>query len=99
MFSERTWNLPFKVVDKIKILGIYFENDKMVKDIENNWKGKLEQLQSITKDGRKRDLSIQWKVIVVKTFLVSQLVYDMQSIDLPQLALHKINRILHNYLW
>ena len=21
-------NLPFKVVDKIKILGIYFENDK-----------------------------------------------------------------------
>ena len=35
-------NLPFKVIDKIKILRIYFENDKMANEIENNWNSKLE---------------------------------------------------------
>ena len=59
---------------------------------------KLELLQSITKDWSKRDLSIQGEVILVKTFLVSQLVYVMQSIGLPRLALQKINRLLYNLL-
>ena len=32
--SQREYeNFPFKFVDKIKILGIYFENDKMAKEI------------------------------------------------------------------
>ena len=44
-------------------------------------------------------MSIQGKVIVVKTFLVSQLVYVMQSIGLPRLTLQKINRLLHKFLW
>ena len=92
-------NLLFKVVDNIKILGIHFENDKMAKEIENNWNSKLERLQSIIKDWSKRYLSIEGKEVVVKTFLVSQLVYAMQSIGLPRLALRKINRLLYNFLW
>ena len=75
MFPKRQENLPFKVADKIKIIGIHFEHDKMANEIENNWNSKLERLQSIIKDWRKRDLCIQGKVIVVKSFLVSQLVY------------------------
>ena len=60
MCSQREQkNLPFKVVDKIKILGTHFEHDKMAKEIENNWNSKLERMQSIIKDWSKRDLSIQ----------------------------------------
>ena len=70
----------------------------MAKEIENNWNSKLERLQSIIKGLSKRDLSIQGKVIVVKTFLVSQLVYVMQSIGLPRLTLQKINRLLYKFL-
>ena len=44
-------------------------------------------------------MSIQGKVIVVKTFLVSQLVYVMQSIGLPRQTLQKINRLLYKFLW
>ena len=44
-------------------------------------------------------MSIQGKDIVVKPFLVSQLVYVMQSIGLLRLALQKINRLLYNFLW
>ena len=42
-------------------------------------------------------MNIQGKVIVIKTFLVSQLVYVMQSIGLPRLSLQKINRILYTF--
>ena len=88
----------FKVADKIKILGIYFENDKMAKEIANNWNSKLERQQSIMKDWSKRDLSTQGKVIVVKTFIVSQLVYVTQSTGLPRLALQTINSLLYKFL-
>ena len=71
----------------------------MVKEIENNWNSKLAGLQSIIKDWSKRDLSRQGKVIVVKTFLVSQLVYVMQSIGLTRLTLQEINRLLYKFLW
>ena len=71
----------------------------MAKEIESNWNSKLERLQSIIKDWSKKDLSMQGKIIVPKTFLVSQLVYVMQSIGLPRLALQKINRLLYKFLW
>ena len=35
--------LPFMMVDRIKILGIVFENGKSVKDFEQNWTGKIEE--------------------------------------------------------
>ena len=68
----------------------------MAKEIENNWNSKLERLQCIIKVWSKRNLSIQGKVINVKAFLVSQLVYIMQSVDLQrQAVLHKVNRLLY----
>ena len=62
----------------------------MAKEIDNNWNGRLQRLQSIIKDRGKRDLNVQGKVIVVTTFLVSQLVYVKHLIGLPRLALRKI---------
>ena len=62
----------------------------MEKEIDNNWNGRLQRLQSIIKDRGKRDLNVQGKVIVVTTFLVSQLVYVKLLIGLPRLALQKI---------
>ena len=64
----------------------------MAKEIENNWNSQFERLQSIIKDWGKRDLSIQGNVIVTKTFLVSQLLYVMKSIDLLRLAQQKIKK-------
>ena len=37
-------NIPVPVVDKIKILGIYFERGKAASDIEENWKGRVERI-------------------------------------------------------
>ena len=71
---------PFEIVDKIKILGIVFENGKRANDIDENWTGRIEKLTRIIQLWSKRDLSIMGKIVIVKCFLVSQLIYVMQSI-------------------
>ena len=38
---------PFEIVDKIKILGVVFENGKRAIDIDENWTGRIEQLTRI----------------------------------------------------
>jgi len=71
-------------VDKIKILGIVFAPGKMAKKIEDNWEKRVTNLLTMIKEWCKRDLSIQGKIIVIKTFLISQFTYVMQSVGLPK---------------
>ena len=92
-------DLPFSVVDKIKILGIYFQADKMAKDVEENWKGRIESIEKTIQDWSKRDLSIHGKILITKTFLMSQLTYIMQSIGIPESVLKKINTLLYKFVW
>ena len=92
-------NLPFLIVDKIKILGIYFQSNKMAKCIEENWTGRIENIQKMIKDWSRRDLSIHGKIVVIKTFLMSQLIFVMQAIGLPEDILNKVNTMLYTFLW
>ena len=92
-------NIPFTVVTKIKILGIYFESNKMAKELDDNWTHRIDHINSLIKQWSKRDLSILGKVVVIKTFLISQLTYVMQSVGLPHNVLCKINTILYKFLW
>ena len=68
---------PFEIVDKIKILGVIFENGKRAIDIDENWTGRIEKLTRIIQLWSKRDLCIMGKTVTVICFLVSQLIYDM----------------------
>jgi exonuclease III len=91
--------LPFENVDKVKILGIVFSNKVMAQKVEENWKDRIKTLQLRIGQWSKRDLSIQGKVVVIKTFLVSPLLYVMQSIGMPSIVLNQINRLLYKFLW
>ena len=97
--QERDQSLPFTTVNKIKILGIYFETNKMAKTIEENWNGRIHRLMTLIKEWSKRDLSIAGKVVVAKTFLISQFIYVMQSVGLPLTVLNKVNTTLYKFLW
>ena len=90
---------PFEIVDKIKILGIVFENGKRAIDIDENWTGRIEKLTRIIQLWSKRDLSIMGKNVIVNFFLVSQLIYVMQSIGLPEKVLIDVNRLFYKFIW
>ena len=84
--------------DLMKILGIYF-NDKGCSNIQQNWDEHIETIIRYIKMWEKRNLSIIGKIQVIKTFLMSQMVYLMQAIILPEDILKKINSILFKFLW
>ena len=97
--SREDDNIQVSIVNKIKILGIWFKTDTMANDIKENWEGRIEHMKHIIKEWNKRDISIQGKMVVIKTFLISQLVYVMQSICLPQNVLQTINTLLYKFIW
>ena len=92
-------DMPFQITEKIKILGVYFKRDKMAKFVEDNWIGRLNKLQKMIKNWSARDLSIHGKVTIVKTFMVSQFNFIMQSVGLPEKILDDINRMLYKFIW
>lgn len=92
-------NLPFSTTNKMKILGIYFNNTAMAKNIQENWVHRLEKLNNLIKMWSMRDLSIHGKSVVIKTFMISQFTFVMQSVGLPEAVLQKINRLLYKFIW
>ena len=56
----------FETVDKIKILGVVFENGNRAIDIDENWTGRIEKLTRIIQLRSKRDFSIMGKIVIVK---------------------------------
>ena len=48
--------------------------------------------------GKKRNLSIAGKVCIIKTFFISQFVYTMQTLVVPDPVLTQVNRILFRFL-
>lgn len=92
-------NLPFNSTKQIKILGIYFNNSVMASHIEENWVLRIDKLHNLIKTWSMRDLSIHGKILLVKTFMISQFTFVMQSVGLPESVLLKINRLLYKFVW
>lgn len=90
---------PFNKVTKIKILGIYFSNEKTAKYMKENWTGRLEKIKSLITNWSCRDLSIHGKIVIIKTFLISQFTFVMQSVGIPEEVLKEINSLLYKFLW
>lgn len=87
-----------KWVKQIKILGVWFTADRSAREIEENWTNKVNTMKRTINQWSKRNLSIYGKIIIAKTFLISQFVYIMQSIGLPDHVLTSINRDLFRFL-
>ena len=47
----------------------------------------------------KRNLSLNGKLCVRKTFLLSQFVYPMLALALPETVLNKFNSVVFKFLW
>ena len=90
-------NIAFK--SKLKILGIIFSNRLLASNNEENWIGRINKIKELISKWTKRNLSISGKLCIIKTYLVSQLVYIMQSLAIPDKVLNTINTILFRFLW
>lgn len=97
--NENVTGLGFKLVNSIKILGVYFSNSKCASDIDLNWRGKLKKIKQLISRWERRNLGLLGKICVIKSLLLSQFVYLLQAICLPETVLTEINTLLYRFLW
>ena len=97
--NRQDYYYDFNWKSKIKILGVYFSNSTPASKIEENYTSRIANIKRLIANWEKRDLSIMGKILIVKTYLLSQLVYFMQAFIIPEKTLIEINRLLFRFIW
>ena len=82
----------------IKALGIYFGQNKQ-ECIRFNWEDKIKNVENIIKNWLKRNLIFFGKIKIIKTLILSKLVYLAQSITVPNDIIKTIDSLIYNFLW
>ena len=85
--------------NQIKVLGLYLQNNKQIHEIAENWESRIVKCQNIIKLWANRNLTIMGRIVVAKTFLLSQFMYLMQATILSKDTLKQINSLLFKYIW
>lgn len=90
---------PFNMKNKTKILVVYFSNSICESKLEENWTERIDNCKRLIAIWEKRNVSIMSKVLIIKSFLISQWVYLMQAIFVPNHIVIELNRMLYRCLW
>ena len=83
---------------EVKILGVYFGKDNN-KVNYMNWSPKINKIENLIKLWKTRKLTFFGKITIIKSFLVSQLIFNAQMISVPKDVMRKINSLLYFFLW
>ena len=68
-------------------------------DLEENWVSRIIKVKNLLKEWSKRKVSIIGKILIVKTFGLSQFIFVMKSLILPGHILEQINSIFYKFIW
>ena len=96
-FDLRDTDIELK--ECIKVLGIYYSPFTPASLNPLNWESKVKKIRKILGLWYKRKLNLISRIQVIKTYCLSQLVYIIRSISIPEAVLQDINRIFFEYIW
>ena len=85
--------------ETIKILGIHFASNKEASDLEINWVPKLEKVSELSGRLLRRHASLWGRIMLCKTFLLSQLSFAIQSLSIPEKYAEQLDSILFQFIW
>jgi len=84
--------------DKVKINGIIFQQNESRMRIEN-LESILKKVESQLLRWSGRGLSLLGKILVLKTFGISQVIYLMRSITLESCDIKRLKSAMYKFLW
>ena len=84
--------------DKVKSLGLWISTDPEL-SASLNYKEKLEKVKEILRCWKYRRLTLLGKITVIKSLVVSQLVYLLSPLRSNYRILNEINDLLYTFLW
>ena len=91
-------NVTLQWCEKLKILGITFENSLL--GILEVYAEKIKGIKSEIEKWKFRNLSLRGKVTIIKSLLISKISYLFATIpNPPQSAVRELTSILYKFLW
>jgi len=82
----------------VKICGISFSNDAGLA-YEQNIKARIDKLQRQLNIWKQRNLTLEGKILIVKTFGLSQLTYALQSTYIKKEDLKAVDMMITKFIW
>ena len=82
----------------VKMLCIHVSYDEK-RNIETNFMIKLRKLQTKLDMCRSRDLTLFGRVVIIKSLGLSQLIYSISNLNLPNKVVPLVKRKLFNFHW
>ena len=83
---------------RIKINGIWFLQDTEEREDVNVQK-RIESTEKILMMWSTRHLSLLGRILIIKTYALSQFVFLMQSINLSDVSHSRIMKLIFKFLW
>ena len=96
--TYRGLNYRLNTTEETKINGIFFQQDEAKMKNRNVDQIKEKMVAQLSKWTR-RNLSTLGKILIVKTFGVSQLIYLLQSLTLDNVHFKTLNETLYKFIW
>ena len=78
--------------------GFYFTYDQTLL-YEKKFQDKLDKMKRLTNIWSSRGLSIYGKVTIIKSLLITKLVYISTLLPTPEKIIKKANHIIYTFLW
>ncbi len=100
-FEPCNFTIDGKIIkssESIKICGITFSNNTAV-EYQNNILQKISKLEKQIVRWLPRALSVEGKLVIVKTFGLSQLIYSLQMCEIKKEDVKRIEGIIFRFLW
>jgi hypothetical protein len=89
--------LGIKWPGKLKVLGVFVSYDTDV--VNENFRIKLAKLKTNLNMWKRRKLTIGGKIMVVKTFGISQMLYLSAVLKTPEWVLKEMENVVYEFLW
>ena len=86
------------VKGKVFALGVWFAADRNVM-LCSNYDERITKIKNVIELWLFRGLTLIGKITLIKSLLVSQLVYIRTPLPISTEALHKVNKLLFDFLW
>ena len=102
---ERTYKVEYlgneytlQSMPKVKINGIFFQRDRAAM-VQDNVDAVISKIDAQCRKWSRRNLSTLGKVLIMKTFGISNAIYLMQSMLLENDHIKKLNLIVYKFIW
>jgi hypothetical protein len=95
-YNKKTHDI--NTVLEMKICGLFFCAD-LESEYEHNVMDKIERLNIQLKKWIPRHLTMEGKILIIKTFGIAQLIFNMQSYIFDDREIVNIERKIFNFLW